>query len=947
MKINLSLKYWGKHKLRAFTIIFAIAVSMAALTCVTFLIRSSSLGEVERFYLDYSGDYDFHIIDISKDELERYQNDERFTETGVLYRGGTIKASGSTEFVYGALTESAVPLYHFTLEDGRYPENSGEITATRTFFETMGCFPQVGDTIKLPLRDFDGNVTAEREFAIVGVIWDQDYPRTIVRDYSYDYVLPQAFLWSGDMPENAELNLLANSFFDENLNSVRAELRANNVDFYAGRRIQILTVAATIDYDRIVDDLGEEGSEESLYNNLKYAYKDRYTQRIIPAFSAVTLLVAFVSICNVISTSLSERRKQLAMLRCIGMGKRRVLLMAISEALSMVIVGIAAGFPLGIGGYALTLFVQKNLLGLHIYPAYTVSPLVAAITVDPYIYPAVICSTASFLAVLIPYIIELRRSPVEGLSDKPKTTSGFGLRLKGKAAVLGRISSGFKQSISFVIIVIAVSWSAVFGYAYFLAQSAFESKELVQALETSQLAGLDYAAQRSEFLRMGPAQLNRHHLGITPELAAEVSEYKDTELFFASIEARSTKAVYDPDKVKAEIVDALSSANTDCLTKTGLEELAAKTRLTQGYLENELLFNIPTVGVPADTLDMLSEFIIEGNYNKEKLLSGEEILILNTSKSSPYSVGDVIPMTDIVIEDEAAEMFYFGYGGVPEGAKPSFYHSYSDDPTNYQWEGYAFGKRQDYTVRVGGIVDITDEDILSFFRTPGLVDSSIFNILCADSAFEAWGLPDKNYTKIGVKLSDKANIDDFELLWYKVVGNSEEVSSSSVSAIKRQMNGVTSTNMSIFTAIIITVVILGLVGIVNSVNLRVRRGLRSYSTLRAVGLSKKGLIALIMRQGLICAVIGAVTSLIPLGVYEHLRIISDDYISNVRFFVNGKVVHSWHLLYPPFLVWNQPIFLIICGVLLAVCAVILISNIIPARWIAKKNITEALRNDDF
>ena len=950
MKINLSLKYWGKHKKRAFTIILAIAVSMAALTCVTFLTRTSSVAWLEREYLDFGGYFDLMIIDISEENLNLYADDKRFTDTGIMYRGGITIPSGGAEFVYGALSESAIPLYHYTLEDGKYPQNNGEIAAYRTFFEANGCAPKVGNKITLRLRDFNGNFVEEREFTISGILWDQHGSGNVERIFSdrRDYVFPQVFLCSEDMPENAELNLLANCFSSYNLSSVIADLENKGIDYHTGPRIGMLSAVASI----VGLGSDEKASEEALYGSLGYASKDFYARALIPIFSGVTLLVAFVSISNVISTSLSERKQQLAMLRCIGMEKRKALLMALGESLVMVAIGIAVGFPLGIGGYALILFIQKNFLEIHTYPSFTVNPVIAATTVDPYTYPAVACFIVSFLAVLIPYLIELNKSPVEGLRSNSKTESKTLFCARKKAFVLGKITGGFKQNISFFIIVTAVMWSAVFGYAFFAEQSAQNTASLKKSLDNSQLMKLDYIAQRSEFYALGNAQLNRHHLGIALQSITEISEYKDVETFFAAIEAKSTKAVYKSEAVDEKINEALSSTNPFKQVLIGDEELLIKTMLAQGYSENEVLYNVPTLGVSADTLDMLSEFIVDGHYDKQKLLSGEEILILQTTKDSPYSVGDVIPMTDIVIEDEAAEVFEFQYGGIPEDAKPSFYHSYSDDPTGYQWEGYAFGTRQDYTVTVGGIVKITDGNIRSFFQTAGLVGNSGFNILCADSAFENWGLPDRNYTKMGVKLSEKANIDDFEQLWFKAVGNSSKVTSSSVISIKRQMNTTTLSNMSIFFAIIITVIILGLIGIINSVNLRVRKKLRSYSTLRAIGFSKRCLISLILRQGLVYALIGAVTSLIPLGVYEIFRAAANAFMSNgnIRLSLdkNGQYIYPWQWNFPRYIeVWSQPVFLIICVALVAISTVIIISNIIPAVWIAKKNITEALRNDDF
>ena len=946
MKINLSLKYWGKHKLRAFSIIFAIAVSMAAMTCATFLARSSSVAffEIGR---DAIGDFDLLLANTSEENLERYQFDERFSETGILYRGGTAASSGAAEYIFGALSENAESLYYFTPEAGRYPQKSGEITATRTFLEANGCAAEVGNRITLVLRDFDGNIVGEREFTIVGVLWDQRDGRTIERAYRFpnreEFVFPQVFLWHGDLQENISRSLMVQCTMSADLESVRSELNENEIDYFFNNRMT--------HWNAITFSLPYGDSEEDLYNSLKYAHKDFYARTLIPIFTAVVMITAFVSISSVMSTSLSERKRQLAMLRCIGMEKRKGLLMALGESLVMVAIGIAAGFLVGIGAYLLALFIQKELLGIHVYYAFTVHPVIAATTADPYILPAAACFITGFLATLIPYLIELNKSPVEGLHENRSSKRKIGFRVKGKTAVLGKISGGFRQNISFLIIVTVVIWAAVFGYSFFAAHTEIRTRAQRDKIDT-ELMGLDYLAQRSEFYALGNAQLNRHNLGLSPESVAKISENNDVETSFAAIEAKSTKAVYNSETVDEEIANALSSTNSYNQVLIGDMEQLIATMSAQGYLENEALYNIPTLGVSSETLDMLSEFIIEGNYNKEKLLSGEEILILNTSRNSPYSVGDIIPMTDIVIDDPIAEEFDFSYGAIPENAVPSFYYVFPDDPTGYEWPCYAFGTRRDYSVTVGGIVNITDENISSFFQTDGLVGNCGFNILCADSAFEKWGLPDRNPTKLGVKLSKNANLADFEKLWFSVIGSSSKVGSSSVTAIRRSLNTIERSNMSIFAAVIITVVILGLVGIVNSVNLRVRRGLRSYSTLRAVGLPKKGLIALIMRQGLICAVMGAITSLIPLGVYEAFRRTAHEFVLNdgimIGFDANGRYDIKWQQDFPFHIeIWKQPIFLIILAVLAAVCAVILISNMIPARWIAKKNITEALRNDDF
>lgn len=71
MKHGLFPRYWLCHKGRAFSILFAIAASMAALTSAAFLARSSSAAELES-RLDVSGNYDIILTDLTEERIETY-----------------------------------------------------------------------------------------------------------------------------------------------------------------------------------------------------------------------------------------------------------------------------------------------------------------------------------------------------------------------------------------------------------------------------------------------------------------------------------------------------------------------------------------------------------------------------------------------------------------------------------------------------------------------------------------------------------------------------------------------------------------------------------------------------------------------------------------------------------------------------------------------------------
>ena len=945
MKINLSLKYWGKHRKRAFSIIFAIAASMAALTCATFLARSVSVANLE-IQLDGGGSYDVIIPNTSAENLSYYENDSRFSAAGVLYRGGTITTYGSESFYFGALSDTAIDLYHFTPEKGRYPENSGEITAYRSFFEANGCSARVGNKLNLELCDFEGNIIRESEFTIVGVLENErgsGINRSLGAQISYTF--PQVFLCCEDMPESSFRDLLANYAIDTDIRQMKDEFEDKGIDYYGGSRLMMMNSVALAP----MMEISEAGLDAALDN----ANKDFYAYALIPTFSAVVLLVAFVSIYNVISTSLAERKRQLAMLRCIGMERRQAIKMALTETFFMVIGSMAVGFILGIVIYTGILALQKSA-GVNVYPAFRVHKVIRATTVNPYVFPAVSCFICSFSAVLLPYLMEISSSPIESMQSDNPVIHRRSFSIKSRAAVLGKMAGGIRQNLSCFIIVLIVIWASVFGYSYFSAQSVLDNRVYKTQLENSQLLGVDYLAQRNFYTaRLASSQINRHGSGISPELVAGICESSDIQAVYGMIEAKSTKAVYHVDEVSEKILASLSTTNiVDDVNQIGFEELHEKELRKQGYFEDEIIFNISTIGVTIETLDFLSQYLVDGSIDTEKLLSGEEVLLLQTAEYSPYSVGDSIPMTDVVIDDPVAEEFDFSHGYVPEGYEPDFYFKYTDVDNSDSYPGYAFGMRHDYEVAVAGHIVITDPDIAAFFHTEGLVGDCGFNLLCATEAFSQWGLPDRNYSKLGVRLAENADIDRFEELWYSVIGNSREISSTSVAAIHREMNSVTRTNISIFYAMITIVVILGLVGIINSANLRIRKQLHTYSILRAIGFSRRGLIAMVLKQGLSYAVIGSVTSFVPLFFFEIFRQIAikanNAGVGMMITVQNGRLDIPWQGLFPSGIeLFDQPVLLIICGIFAMMCLVILLSNVIPAIWIARKNITEALRNDDF
>lgn len=108
---------------------------------------------------------------------------------------------------------------------------------------------------------------------------------------------------------------------------------------------------------------------------------------------------------------------------------------------------------------------------------------------------------------------------------------------------------------------------------------------------------------------------------------------------------------------------------------------------------------------------------------------------------------------------------------------------------------------------------------------------------------------------------------------------------------------------------------------------------------------------MILRQGLIYVLIGSITSLLPLWIFELFRKKAIAYAasnSDMILAENGRFNIPWYSLFPTRIeLFDQPLMLIVSTAFLIVCFIILLSNVLPAIWVVRKNITDALKNDDF
>lgn len=91
------------------------------------------------------------------------------------------------------------------------------------------------------------------------------------------------------------------------------------------------------------------GVEETQYRVDRLGDGTRIIKSVVVVFGVISLFVSLLVIANTFSILVSQRSRQLAMMRCVGATKGQVLRTVIAEALALGVIGSAVGVGLGYG----------------------------------------------------------------------------------------------------------------------------------------------------------------------------------------------------------------------------------------------------------------------------------------------------------------------------------------------------------------------------------------------------------------------------------------------------------------------------------------------------------------------------------------------------------------------------------------------------------------------
>lgn len=927
----ISKKYWMGNKVQLLQLCAVIILAVAALFGACLYGRSSLLAELEEM-LDGSGNYDL-IVSYPNDKIAEYlEADSRLAQTAKVYRVGSIGPIGEETALADVgyfENQAAIDMFHLPLITGRYPERQGELCADQQTLQSWGYSASTGQKITLAVYDKNGEYIGDREYLITGIIkliinngfGARTYRTTYLNGWSgftaatppllyfsaeegealaeeggFDYIFLGNIVYTGEYDETTIKKELSEKFQGKIYLGETAGARSS-VAF--GFIIRDNFMASTRGLYRPGFSTTERVAAEGTYLQMNF-----YNGFLIPCFTALLVLLTVCSIYSVLHLTLQKRSRQFGILRSVGMSMGQMITMLLMEAGSILIVCIGLGYLLGAGIYGLSLKLQEVLFDQKVFYAFSMDEFwgryIRMVTYDPALLPwlTVVLTLAAVLAIY--FVKNLSKNPLAMLRrerserKKKKRVRSIGTSLMGGRHV--------GLALLLAIVVGAVS----FGYLSCRIQADEDATDAYDLLLYNVgVEGYEYAALLNFMNTMiGDCNQMLHQSGLDWEgsLALVSDEAVGEYVLYAY--NYSSKLVYEQGSEKEAFLMKVSCRYKEDPDKSAEdnEYLVEEDRIAweyRGFEASEGIYQVPSLGLAADNLSLLAPYVVEGEIHPEKLLSGEEVILLARKDSvcDYFSVGEILPLADVVFNPEIDENEQILQGIVPPG------FSY-----------FGLGDRKDFPVRLGAIVVMDEEAGEAFYPSSWRYDCDI-RIVTTLEAMQVFGLPDRNYTNLYVSLKPGANRTAFEEEFYTLVARAINVTDYNLVDIWGNITASTRAAMLIFYGMFSLLAVIGAVSVYNLVTVILYNSGKKIAILRAVGGNRKQIRWIILKKSVWYPLIAGLLGASVIYAYTGISWYAQNLIwKDGRPIGNGQYPPDWYWHFPIQAFWDYAPHRILLGI---------------------------------
>lgn len=153
--LQLSIRYWRKHKKRMLTLATVTVIGAVALCLVALFIRSEKSLVLNR-ELDLLGDYDAIFYELEQKDIGLISGHEKVSSSGYYRELGYAGIGESSKYkVISFPDDKSVELYHMSCTKGSYPKLENEIAMDINTAKELGVVPVPGQKVQLTMFDLE------------------------------------------------------------------------------------------------------------------------------------------------------------------------------------------------------------------------------------------------------------------------------------------------------------------------------------------------------------------------------------------------------------------------------------------------------------------------------------------------------------------------------------------------------------------------------------------------------------------------------------------------------------------------------------------------------------------------------------------------------------------------------------------------------------------------
>ena len=419
---KLSLLYMKKNKSRT-VMMFAIVIATVAFMLSIDMIKiSQAYNKVEAYKKAY-GDYHVEHVDISKEKLEKVENDDRVGYRDNVQNLGFLinKENGTRVELKSFHGENDNSKNYFDRKGqilkGNKPKDNNEIVLDEESAKNLGVSENpIGKTISFELRKKYNLPNGEerlysenKKFKVVGIV-------------EREYKGLNSSL-AGKVEQERGISYTYGDFRGKNIIPKEAItydviLRFTGNELLAGKKIEYLMMDLKLGRMSV--------NPNGNYLSAMYSINDLRDLENINKNNLILILTVILLVFNMLNIIWGEYLREISMLRLIGARKRDIRLMVVYQSILLAIIGTTVGIIVGLGitEIGINVFKDTTLELAQLKPKMHIDLDVISKTIT-------ISVLAIVLATIIPVIKIGRVGCIEAVTNSLKTKN------KGKQSKVG------------------------------------------------------------------------------------------------------------------------------------------------------------------------------------------------------------------------------------------------------------------------------------------------------------------------------------------------------------------------------------------------------------------------------------------------------------------------------------------------------------------------------